>query len=82
MLRGRGALLTNHSEIANKAANLRSHGINRSNNETDEHLFYEQINLGGIIGLLIFRQHLNFANQRLDQFLEKDAILPKSMKPF
>ena len=68
-----GALLTNHSEIANKAENLRSHGIHRPNNETDERpWFYEQINLGWNYRLTDIQAALGISQiKRLDHFLEK-----------
>jgi len=68
-----GAVLTNDQKLAEKAGQLRSHGINRPFNENDEMpWYYEQENLGWNYRLTDLQATLGLSQlSRLDHFLTK-----------
>jgi UDP-4-amino-4,6-dideoxy-N-acetyl-beta-L-altrosamine transaminase len=68
-----GAVLTNNSELAEKAARLRSHGINRPYDDKDEMpWYYEQEDLGWNYRLTDLQASLGHSQiNRLNDFLSK-----------
>ena len=66
-----GAVITNNSEVAEKAERLRSHGINRPYNDKDEMpWYYEQEDLGWNYRLTDLQASLGHSQiKRLDNFL-------------
>ncbi len=74
-----GAVLTNDSKVAEKAAQLRSHGIKRPFNEIDEKpWYYEQEDLGWNYRLTDLQATLGLSQlSRLEQFLTQRRALAK-----
>ena len=74
-----GAVVTNDKELAERARQLRSHGINRPFNDSDEMpWFYEQENLGWNYRLTDIQATLGLSQlNRLDHFLAKRRQLAK-----
>ena len=68
-----GAVVTNNSELAEKAARLRSHGINRPYNDKDEMpWYYEQEDLGWNYRLTDLQASLGHSQiKRLNNFLSQ-----------
>ena len=85
-----GAVVTNDSELAQRANRLRSHGINRPYNESDEMpWYYEQMDLGWNYRLTDLQASLGISQiSRLKDFLFKRKEIAKrydqilSKKPF